>query len=83
MRGLLIFIAVVIYLFLLVFIESELVKLEVKKENLKNRVIELKNHKKLLEFEVMALSNLANIETEAKIRGFIFPTEEDVLGVVK
>jgi len=83
MRGFLIFIAVVIFLFSLVFIESELVKLEVRKENLKNRVIELKNQRKLLEFTVMDLSNLANIEVEAKERGFIFPEEEDILGVVK
>lgn len=83
MRGLLIFIAIVIYLFFLVFIESELVKLEVKKENLKNRVTGLKNRKKLLEFKVMDFANLANIEAEAKRRDFVFPKEEDILGVVK
>lgn len=83
MRGFLIFIAVVICLFTLVFIESELVKLEVRKEHLKNRVVELKNQKKLLEFTVMDLSNLANIEAEAKARGFVFPEEEDILGVMK
>ncbi len=83
MRVLLIFVAVVIYLFTLVYIESELVKLEVIKENLQNRVIELKDQKKHLEFELMHLSNLANIEAEAKQRDFIFPREEDILGVVK
>jgi len=83
MRGFLIFIAVVIYLFSLIFIESELVKLEARKENLKNRVIELRNRKKILEFEAMDISNLANIEAEAKSRGYIFPNEKDILGVVK
>ena len=83
MRVLLTFIAVVIYLFSLVYIESELVKLEVTKGNLQNRLVELKNQKKRLEFELMNLSNLANIEAEAKQRNFIFPEEEDILGVVK
>jgi len=80
---LLVAIAVVLYLFSLVFIESELVKLEVRKEDLENRLVELKNQKKLLEFEVMDISNLANIEAEARARGFVFPTEEDILGTVK
>jgi cell division protein FtsL len=83
MRILLIVIVVVIYLLSLIFIESELVKLEVRKEYLENRVTELRNQKKLLEFEVMNISNLANIEAEAKLRGFIYPKEEDILGVVK
>jgi len=83
MRSVLVFIATVIYLFLVVFIESELVKLEVRKENLENRVIALKNEKKLLEFEVTDVSNLAKIEAAAKARGFIFPRETDILGVVK
>lgn len=83
MRGFLIFFAVAIYLFSLIYIESELVKIELKKENLKNRVTELKNIKKEMEFEVMNLSNLANIEVEAKVRGFVFPKEEQILGVIK
>ncbi len=83
MRGLLIFVAVVIYLFSLVFIESELVKLEVRKEKLRNRVVGLKNQKKFLQFEVMDLGNLARIEAEAKKRNFIFPKNEDILGVIK
>ncbi len=83
MRGLLIFIAVVVYLFSLVFIESELVKIQVRKENLENRFAELKNQKKVLEFEVMNLSNLAEIEAQAKKRNFIFPEEEDILGFIK
>ncbi len=83
MRGLLIFAAVVVYLFSLVFIESELVKIQVRKENLENRFTELKNQKKVLEFEVMNLSNLAEIEIEAKERNFIFPEEKDILGVIK
>jgi hypothetical protein len=83
MRGLLIFAAVVVYLFSLVFIESELVKIQVRKENLENRFTELKNQRKVLEFEVMNLSNLAEIEIEAKKRNFIFPEEKDILGVIK
>jgi len=83
MRGLLIFIAIVVYLFSLVFIESELVKLEVRKEKLRNRVIGLKNQKKSLHFEIMDLSNLARIEVEAKKKNFIFPKNEDILGVIK
>lgn len=83
MRWFLIFIAIVLYLFLLVFIESELITLEVRKENLKNRFVELQNQKKLLEFEVMDISHLARIEAEAQARGFVFPTEDDILGVVK
>ena len=83
MRGLLIFAAVVVYLFSLVFIESELVKIQVRKENLENRFTELKNQKKALEFEVMNLSNLAEIEIEAKEKNFVFPEEKDILGVIK
>ena len=83
MRVLLIFVAVVVYLFSVVLIESELVKLEVRKENIRNRVIELRNYKRLLEFEIMNLSNLARIEDEAKKRGFIFPEENDILGIIK
>lgn len=82
MRVLLIFIAVVIFLFSLVYIESELVKLEVKKEQLENRVIDHENEKRRLEFLVMDLSNLAVIEREAKLRGFVYPDEDDVLGAV-
>ena len=76
-------VAVVVYLFALVFLESELVKLEARNERLTNRVTELKNEKKRLESEVMELSNLAVIEFEAKKRGFIFPQKEDILGVIK
>jgi cell division protein FtsL len=82
MRVLLIFIIVVVFLFALVYIESELVKLEVRKEQLSNQVIELENEKRRLEFEVMDLSNLAVIEREAKQRGFVYPDEDDVLGAV-
>ncbi len=83
MRAFLIFIAIVLYLFLLVFIESELVQLEVRKEDMENRLIELQNQKKLLEFEVMDVSSLVRIEAEARARGFIFPNEDDILGVVE
>lgn len=83
MRIILIFLVVVIFLFSLVYIESELVKLEVRKENLENRVNELHNQKELLELEVINLSNLARIEKEAKKRGFFFPDEDDILGIIK
>lgn len=83
MRVVLIFLAIVFFLFSLVYIESELVKLAVRKENLKNRVIELCNQQEVLEFDVMNLSNLAKIEKDAKRKGFFFPGENDILGVVK
>ncbi len=83
MRVVLIFLAVVFFLFSLVYIESELVKLEVRKENLKNRVIGLRNQEEVLEFEVMDLANLAKIEEAAKKKGFFFPDKDDILGVVK
>ena len=83
MRVVLIFLVVVFFLFSLVYIESELVKLEVRKENLKNRVVELRNQEEVLEFEVMNLANLAKIEETAKKKGFFFPDEDDILGVVK
>mgnify|MGYP001104650542 CR=1 FL=1 len=83
MRVVLIFLTIVIFLFSLVYIESELVKLAVRKENLENRVIELCNQEEILELEVMSLSNLAKIEKEAKRKGFFFPGENDILGVVK
>lgn len=83
MRVVLIFLVVVFFLFSLVYIESELVKLEVRKENLKNRVVELRNQEEILEFEVMNLANLAKIEEAAKKKGFFFPDEDDILGVVK
>lgn len=78
-----ILIAVVVYLFSLVFLESELVKLEARNERLTNRVTELQNEKKRLDSEIMDLSNLAVIEAEAKNRGFVFPRKEDILGVMK
>jgi len=83
MRVVLIFLAVIFFLFSLVYIESELVKLEVRKENLKNRVVELRNQEEVLEFEVMNLANLAKIEEAAKKKGFFFPDKDDILGVVK
>jgi len=83
MRGFLIFIGIIAYLFSLVYIESELVKLEIRKERLRNRVLELENQKKILEFEIMNLGNLARIEIEAEKRNFIFPAKEDILGVIK
>jgi preprotein translocase subunit SecY len=83
MRALVIFISVIIYLFVLVYIESELVKIEVRMEELKNRVIALRNRKKQLESELIDIANLANIEASAKMMGFVFPDDDDVLGVVE
>jgi energy-converting hydrogenase Eha subunit H len=83
MRILIIFVAVIIYLFLLVFIESELVKIEVRKEVLKNKVVELRNNKKQLESDLIDIANLANIETAARAMGFFFPEQNDILGVVE
>ena len=83
MRILLIFSAIVIYLFLVVFMESELIKIEVRKEELKNRVVKLKNQKEQLESRLIDITNLANIETVAREMGLIFPEKEDVLGVVE
>lgn len=83
MRALVIFISVIIYLFVLVYIESELVKIEVRMEELKNRVIALRNRKKQLQSELIDIANLANIEASAKAMGFVFPEDDDVLGVVE
>ncbi len=83
MRILIFFIVIIVYLFLLVFIESELVKIEVRKEELKNRVVELRNEKKQLESHLIDIANLANIEAAAKEMGFFFPEQSDVLGVIE
>jgi preprotein translocase subunit SecY len=83
MRYLLIFLGVIAYLFSLVFIESELIKIQIRKERLKSRFQELVNQKKDLEFRLTKLSNLAVIEAQAKERGFVFPDKEDILGVIK
>ena len=83
MRGLLIFLAVALYLFSLILIESELLKLEVRKESLTNNFIELKGKRKLLESQIMDLTNLARIEAQAKKMGFVYPEEKDILGTIK
>ena len=83
MRVILIFSGIVVYLFLLVYIESELVKIEVRKDNLHDRLLELENRKKDLQSEIMNLNNLAIIEEQAKQQGFIFPGENSILGVLK
>ena len=83
MRVLVIFISVILYLFVLVYIESELVKIEVRMEELKNRVITLRNQKKQLGSELIDIANLADIEASAKAMGFVFPDDDDVLGVVE
>jgi len=83
MRILIFFFAVLIYLFSIVYIESELVKTNIRKDYLKNQVQELKNEKANFQAQITNLSNLARIETEAKKRGFIFPEKEDILGVIR
>lgn len=83
MRVLIIFVGIIAYLFLLVLLESELIKSEVRKEELKNRVVALRNEKKQLEFELIGLANLADIETAAKAMGYVFPDRDDILGVVE
>ena len=83
MRILIIFIAVIIYLFLLVYIESELVRLEVRKEDLKSNVIALRNYKKQLESDLLDIANLAHIEDAAKAMGYSFPEQDDILGVIE
>jgi hypothetical protein len=68
---------------MLVFIESELVKIEVRKETLRNKVVELRNDQKKLQSYLIDITNLANIETAAKAMGFFFPEQNDILGVVE
>ncbi|MCX7994592.1 MAG: hypothetical protein N3A65_02300 [candidate division WOR-3 bacterium] len=83
MRFFVIIFFILIYLFSLVYIESELVKYNIRKEELKNQVQELKNEKASLMARLNYFSNLAYIEAEAKKRDFIFPAREDILGIVK
>lgn len=83
MRVLLIFAAVITYLFLLVFIESELVKIEGRREDLRSAVTELENENKQLQAVLITYSNLAHIEAEAKNMGMVFPQDSDILRGVK
>ncbi len=83
MRFFLILIFIFGYLFSLVYVESQIVKLNVIKEELNTRLSDLKNRKKELQFKLMKYSNLARIEAEAKERGFIFPGKNDILGVIE
>lgn len=83
MRVLLIFAAIIAYLFLLVFIESELVKIEGRREDLRSEVTELENRKKQLQSILITYTNLARIEAEAKKMGLVFPQNSDILGVVE
>ena len=78
-----VFVAIIGYLFLLVFLESELVKIEVRMEELKSRVAQLRNHRKQMESDLLDIANLAKIETAAKAMGFSFPEQDDVLGVIE
>jgi hypothetical protein len=77
------FVAAIIYLFLLVFIESELVKVEVRQENLKNEVVVLRNQRKQLESDLIDVANLASIEEAARMMDYVFPEQNDILGVVE
>jgi hypothetical protein len=83
MRILMIFVSAIIYMFLLVFIESELVKIEVRKEVIKSDVVELQNEKKQLESNLIDVANLAHIESAAKEMGYVFPQRDDILGVIE
>ncbi|MBE0433025.1 hypothetical protein IBX73_06105 [candidate division WOR-3 bacterium] len=83
MRVLLIFTAIIIYLFLLVFIESELVKIEGRKEDLASAVTELENEKKQLGSILITHTNLASIEAAAREMGLVFPQNGDIVGVVE
>jgi cell division protein FtsB len=70
-------------MFLLVFIESELVEIEVRKEDLKSQVVGLQNEKKQLGSSLIDVANLAYIESAARERGYIFPQPDDILGVIE
>ncbi|UCG30644.1 MAG: hypothetical protein JSV53_01845 [candidate division WOR-3 bacterium] len=83
MRVLIIFVSIIVYLFLLVFIESELVKIEVRKEDLGIEVVELQNERKQLESRLIDIANLAYIESAAKEMGYTFPEMDDILGVIE
>lgn len=83
MRILIIFISIILYMFLLVFIESELVKIQVRKEIMKIEVVQLQNERKELESSLIDIANLAHIESAAKEMGYIFPQQDDILGVVE
>ncbi len=75
--------AILIYLFGVVYVESELVKVNIRKVNLKNQIQELRNERARLQTQITDISNLARIENEAKKRGFVFPRKEDILGVIE
>ena len=77
------FVAILGYLFLLVFLESELVKIEVRMEKLKSEAAQLRNRRKQMESDLLDIANLANIETAAKAMGFSFPEQDDILGVIE
>lgn len=83
MRVLMTFVAIIVYLFLVVFIESELVRIEVRKEDLKADVIKLQNERKQLESRLIDYTNLARIEAAAKMMGYVFPKNDDILGVIE
>jgi cell division protein FtsL len=83
MRILMLFVAIIGYLFLLVFIESELVKIEVRMEELKSEVAQLRNSRKGMESDLLDIANLSNIEEAAKAMGFSFPEQDDILGVIE
>uniref|UniRef100_A0A7C4XAN7 Uncharacterized protein n=1 Tax=candidate division WOR-3 bacterium TaxID=2052148 RepID=A0A7C4XAN7_UNCW3 len=83
MRIIIIVFLILGYLFGLVYIESELVKTEIRKEVLKKTITELKNEKENLHSQLLSLSHLALIESEAKKKDFVFPQKNDILGIVK
>jgi len=83
MRYVIMFLVAIGYLFSLVFMESELIKYQLRREQLRNRFQELALRQQELDSQLMKLSNLAVIETQARERNFVFPGKGDVLGIIR
>ncbi len=83
MRYVIMFLAAIGYLFSLVFMERELIKYQMRREQLRNRRQELVRRQQDLDSRLMELSNLAVIEVQARQRNYIFPGQGDVLGIIR
>lgn len=83
MRAILIAMLIFGYLFGLVYMESEMVKVKIRTELLRSQMLELMNTRRQLEAELLQQSNLARVESEAQKRGFVIPRPDDILGVVE
>ncbi len=83
MRYVLMFLAAIGYLFSLVFMESELIKYQMRREQLRNRIQELARRQQELDSQLMKVSNLAVIESQARERNFLFPGKDDILGIIR